>query len=152
MADENQGAGTNEATDNTDWKAKYEKMRQHSRDWESKAKANQSAADELEKLKANSQTEQQRAIERAEKAEKELSELKAREDRARIVSEVATETGLPSDVIAMLNGDDADALKEQVEKMRKLLPTYPTRTDDGGGAANKQSNADRFFGALFGDD
>ena len=31
----------------TDWKAKYESMREHMRDWEKKAKANQSAADEL---------------------------------------------------------------------------------------------------------
>ena len=33
-----------------DYKAKYEAMKSHSREWERKAKENQGAADELEKL------------------------------------------------------------------------------------------------------
>ena len=57
----------------TDWKAKYESMREHMRDWEKKAKANQSAADELEQLKAAQMTEQEKAIARAEQAEAELA-------------------------------------------------------------------------------
>ena len=34
-----------------DWKAKYEAAIKHSREWESRAKANKDAADELDKLK-----------------------------------------------------------------------------------------------------
>lgn len=53
----------------TDWQAKYEAMRAHSREWEKKAKENQGAADELEKLREAQATEQEKATNRAEKAE-----------------------------------------------------------------------------------
>jgi len=135
--------------DNTDWKAKYEAMRQHSRDWESKAKANQSAADELEKLKADSQTEQEKALQRAQKAEAELEKLKADAERAKTVSHVASESGIPSELVSMLNGKDSDELAAQVDAIKKSLLAAPTRTDDGGGTAvKKKSNADRFAESL----
>lgn len=144
MADENTGV-EQAPQDTTDWKAKYEAMRQHSRDWESKAKANQSAADELEKLKADSQTEQQKATARAEKAEAELAQLKADAERAETVTAVADKAGVPIEFVQMLNGKDADELAEQIERVKKLLPAYPTRTDDGGArAAAKRSTADKF--------
>ena len=151
MADETE-AKNNEPEQQVDWKAKYEAMRTHSREWEGKAKANQAAADELEKLKADSQTEQQRATERAERAEAELATYKAAEERARVVADVAGATGMPSDVVSLLNGRDADELAEQVERIKKLLPAYPTRTDDGGqkSAAAKKTNAERFAEAIGG--
>lgn len=144
MADET--TETQEATtQETDWKAKYESMREHSRDWEKKAKANQSAADELEKLRADSQTEQQRATARAEKAEAELQKLRDEAERARIVSEVSGKNDVPPDLVAMLNGADADELTEQIGRIKKVLLAAPTRTDDGGGrTVAKKTNADRF--------
>lgn len=148
MADEPQ-VETNTTTNEPDWKAKYEAMRQHSRDWESKAKANQSAADELEKLKADSQTEQEKALQRAQKAEAELQKLKADAERAKTVSQVATESGVPSEVVQMLNGKDADELQQQVDAIKKVLLAAPPRTDDGGGmSVAKKSNADRFAESL----
>lgn len=150
MADETKGT-EQVPQDNTDWKAKYEAMRQHSRDWESKAKANQSAADELEKLKADSQTEQEKALHRAEKAEAELQKLKADAERAETVSSVAEKLDVPTELVQMLNGGDADELETQVARIKKLLPMYPTRTDDGGGqAVAKKTNAERFAEELFG--
>lgn len=115
-----------------DWQAKYEAMRQHSRDWESKAKANQSAADELEKLKAAQLTEQEKAVKRAEKAEAELQQLKAQAAHAQMVADVASSANVPAEVVSMLTGKDADELAEQVKRLVKLFPAYPTRTDDGG--------------------
>ena len=132
-------------TQEPDWKVKYEKMREHSRDWEKKARANQSAADELEKLKADSQTEQQKAMQRAEKAEAELQKLKDEAARARIVAEVSAKQGVPADLVAMLNGADEDELSEQIDRIKKALLSAPARTDDGGGrTVAKKSNADRF--------
>ena len=88
------------------------------------------------------------AAERAEKAEKELAQLRAESERAHAVSSVAEGAGVPAEFVQMLNGADEDELKKQVERIKKLLPAYPTRTDDGGGkAAAKKDNA-QVFGDL----
>ncbi len=147
MADEptkhDQTDDTDEGT--VDWKAKYEEMRTHARDWESKAKANKDAANELEKLKAANLSEQEKAIARAEKAEAELQQLRAQAERAQMAQRVAAKTKLPLEVVQTLNGEDEDALTQQANSLKKLFPNYPNREDDGGGNANaKKTNADRF--------
>lgn len=58
-----------------DWKAKYEDAIKHSREWESRAKANKDAADELDRLKESQLSETEKLTRRAERAEKELSSL-----------------------------------------------------------------------------
>ncbi len=134
-----------EKRDSTDWKAKYEAMREHSREWERKAKGNQDAADELEKLKAAQMDESEKAVKRAEKAEAELNALKAQAARAEAVSAVADANGVPTEFVAMLSGNDAEELAAQVKRALELLPAYPARTDDGGTkAVAKKSMADRF--------
>ena len=121
--------------DETDWKAKYEAMREHSREWEKKAKGNQSAADELEKLKAEQMTEQEKALKRAEEAEAELAEMKAKAARAESVAKIAADNALPVELVSMLSGADDEELAAQVARLKKLTPAYPTRTDDGGANA-----------------
>lgn len=152
MAEETQAQAQEQQAsevDNTDWQAKYEAMRAHSREWEKKAKENQGAADELEKLRESQATEQEKATKRAERAEAELNELKAKAERAEAVQAVADKANVPTEVVAMLNGSDADELVKQVERLLKLLPAYPTRTDDGGGrAAAKKSTAEMFADAI----
>lgn len=129
----------------TDYQAKYEAMRQHSREWERKAKENQAAAGELEKLKEQQASEQEKANKRAEKAEAELSELKAKAARAEAVAEAADKAGVPTEVVSVLNGEDAAELADQAKRLLKLLPAYPARTDDGGGSAKAEAtNAQRF--------
>ncbi|MFD7884086.1 hypothetical protein ACFV3N_16805 [Streptomyces bauhiniae] len=59
------GSGTDGGTD---WEAKYREVLGHSREWEKRAKANTSAAEELEKLKAANMSEQEKAVAAAEKA------------------------------------------------------------------------------------
>lgn len=136
-----------------DWQAKYEAMKTHSREWEKKAKENQGAADELEKLKAENLTELEKAQKRAEAAEDEAARLKADRERADAVSQVADEAKVPVEFVSMLSGKDADELAIQVKRVLEILPAYPARTDDGGtgGAAKKKDNADRFHEALFGE-
>jgi DNA repair exonuclease SbcCD ATPase subunit len=154
MADDpnkqDQNDGTQNVDDqNTDWKAKYEQMRTHAREWESKAKANKDAADELEKLKAQNLSEQEKAIARAEKAEAELQKLRASAERAEVYARIASKTKLPLEVVQTLNGEDEDALTQQANSLKKLFPSYPDRDDDGGGkSAAKKTNADRFAEAL----
>jgi two-component sensor histidine kinase len=54
------------STDEKDWKAEYERLQAESRKWESRAKANSTAAKELERLKAASMSEQEKAVAEAE--------------------------------------------------------------------------------------
>lgn len=108
MADES----TNESTQAVeqpaeDWQAKYEDMRAHMREWEKKAKANQSAADELEKLKAAQMTEQEKANARAEAAEAELTALKAEKAKVDAANKLASETGVPFDMLMFCKDEEA---------------------------------------------
>jgi hypothetical protein len=149
MADDpnkqDQNNGNQGDDQNTDWKAKYEQMRTHARDWEAKAKANKDAADELEKLKAQNLSEQEKAIARAEKAEAELQKLQANAERAEMAQRVAAKTKLPLEIVQTLNGEDEESLVKQATALKKLVPDYPNREDDGGGKSSaKKTNADRF--------
>lgn len=49
----------------TDWKAKYDELQTQARKWEDRAKANNTAAKELEQLRQQSMTEQEKAVEQA---------------------------------------------------------------------------------------
>lgn len=149
---QSEGAGAEPGQ--TDWEAKYRAAMAHSRDWEKKAKANQGAADELEKLKAENLSELEKAQKRAEAAEDEAARLKADRERADAMSQVADESNVPVEFVSMLSGKDADELAVQVKRALEILPAYPARTDDGGtgGAAKKKDKADRFFGCLLGED
>ena len=91
----------------TDWKAKYESMREHMRDWEKKAKANQSAADELEKLKAEQMTEQEKATARAEAAEAELAKLVAERERTEAAQRIASDSSVPLELLLYCSSEEA---------------------------------------------
>lgn len=108
MADETTTAQEVEAQESeTDWKAKYDEMRNHMRDWEKKAKANQGAADELEKLKAEQMSEQEKAIARAEAAENELAAIKAEQARTEAAMRIANETGVPLEMLMFCADEEA---------------------------------------------
>ena len=51
QVEDSEGDQSAEPQQPVDWKAKYEAAIKHSREWESRAKANKDAADELDKLK-----------------------------------------------------------------------------------------------------
>lgn len=112
MADEttNNAQESEQQATETDWHAKYEEMRGHMRDWEKKAKANQSAADELEKLKAAQMTEQEKANARADAAEAELAQLKAEKAKVDAATKLASESGVPFEMLMYCA--DADAMAE----------------------------------------
>lgn len=104
----------------TDWQAKYEAMRQHSREWEAKAKANKAAADELEQIKAAQMTEQEKLTARAEAAEAKLAELEAAKAHADAAQAIAVETGVPVELLSYCT--DEDAMREFATKYAEKKP------------------------------
>lgn len=138
-----------EATE-TDWKAKYESMRKHARDWEAKAKANQGAADELEQLRAASMTEQEKAIQRAEKAEAELAQMRSAAQKRTDADELSAQTGIPAALLMhCADREDMEAFAKEFLSETKV-PTAPQGPqsrvvrDDGA----KRTSAERFAEAL----
>lgn len=109
-----------QAEEATDWQAKYEEMRKHSREWEKQAKANKGAADELEKLKAAQMTEQEKALARAEKAEQQLAQLQAEQQRAADAAEVAKATGVPLPLLEYIH--DRDTMERFASTYAQTLP------------------------------
>ena len=93
---ENQQSGQepNGESQDIDYKAKYEEAIAHSREWEKRAKANKTAADELEQM-----SDAEKAAAKTAKLQKELEELKAEKQSNAWRSQVASETGLPANLI-----------------------------------------------------
>ena len=131
----------------TDWKAKYEAMRQHSREWEKKAKDNQAAADELEKLRAAQMTEQEKAVARAEAAEKELVELRAEAQRQADIRDVAQKTGVPESLLMYCTDRGAmEAFAAEYEKNKAPIHSAPAAAPSRivNGTGPKRANRDIF--------
>ena len=130
----------------TDWQAKYEEMRNHMREWEKKAKANQGAADELEKLKAEQMSEQEKANARAEKAEAELATYKAEAARVDAARQIASETGVPFDLLMYCT--DTDAMTDFAKKYQTEQPAKHAVASVNGSKVirgeGKKSNGDIF--------
>jgi hypothetical protein len=123
--------------------ASMEELKRNSRKWETRAKENKAAADELAQLKATNATPDQKlsaAEKRAETAERELARFR-----------VAASTGLPADLAEMLTGNDEEAMEEQAKKLlARLVPAKPERqtpvkpdpSQGGSGGQKKVSAAD----------
>lgn len=148
MAEETQAQETTEqaeAQPETDWQAKYEAMREHMRDWERKAKANQSAADELEKLKTEQMTEQEKANARAEKAEAELAELKAAAQKAQDAQEIASADGVPLWMLEFCSDREAmEAFAKKFKAEQPVVHAAATATSSRIVRESEKSNAQIF--------
>lgn len=133
----------------TDWKAKYEAMRDHMRDWEKKAKANQSAADELEQLKAEQMTEQEKERARADKAEAELASMKAEAARVDAAREIAGKTGVPFDLLMYCT--DAESMTEFAKKYQTEQPQVHAAATSSRSRVLKGEGETRTHGDIFAD-
>lgn len=128
-----------------DWKAKYEAMREHSREWEQRAKANKAAADELQEIKAAQMSEQEKLTARAEAAEAKLAELEARNAHDEAAKKIANETGVPYELLVYCSDESAmsEFVKQYGESKPPAAPSAAVarviRSD-----AEKRSNADVF--------
>lgn len=86
--------------ESTDWKAEARK-------WEKYAKKAQAAEKELEELKAAQMSEQEKANARAEAAESELAALKAEKAKNDAARKLATETGVPFEMLMFCSDEEA---------------------------------------------
>lgn len=120
----------------TDWKSAARK-------WEERSKANKARVDELSaKLEEQSAAAADLAAarERAERAEHELEEMRAANERAALVAKVADAHGVPA---ALIHGDSAEELEQSAAALERYVasqrPGYPS---DKGAAATASPTLD----------
>lgn len=97
------------------WKAKYEDMRGHMRDWQSKAESNKSVATEYAQYKETTQAEIDKATKRAEKAEAKLADYEADQQKAGWRSAAAEKYGVPAE---LLHGDTEETINASAEALK----------------------------------
>lgn len=129
-----------------DWEAKYNEMKQYSREWEHKAKANKDAADELAALKEAQMSEQEKLKQQLADATARADALQAERDKKQWIDEVSTETGVPSDLLELVSAADRDDLMAKAEKLAdkystKAQSTVPVVLGDGKHADIKQTGS-----------
>ena len=136
----------NGADETTDWEAKYNEMKQHSREWERKAKANKEAADELAALKESQMSEQERLQKQLDEATARANALQAEKDRRQWVDDAATETGVPAEILSLIAATDRDDLMSKAAGLKGRLaangqPTVPVVLGDGKHADVKETSS-----------
>lgn len=152
MADETKGnqqgeqGEPNGAQEPTDWEAKYNELKKHSRELERKAKANKDAADELAALKESQMSEAEKLQQQLADAIARVDALQAEKDKKQWIDEVSTETGVPSDLLELISASDRDDLMSKAEKLAdkyptKEQPTVPVVLGDGKHAEIKQTGS-----------
>lgn len=107
-----------EAPQETDYKAEAERLKAEARKWETRSKENAKAAQRLAELEESQKTDMQRAVERAEAAEKRLLEFETREQVGAWKAEIAASTGVPADA---LRGSTREELAAHAEALVPLL-------------------------------
>lgn len=96
----------------TDWKAEARK-------WEKRAKENKDAAERASE-----------AAREAEEARERIKALEAEKQRRERLDAVAAETGVPTNILAMLNADSAEELQKQAETLAAQY-AHPVIPDSG---------------------
>lgn len=127
MADEDkptEGAGGNEPHgEEPDYEAHYKAEKAHSRKREKQAKANRSAADELEKAREAGKT----ADERIAELTKRRDEKEKAEQRAKLAAKVAEKKGMPVELVV---GDDEESMEAFADKMLTHFKKKPAAKVD----------------------
>lgn len=104
----------------TDWKAEAKK-------WETRSKENAKAAKRLAELEDADKTELQRAVDRAEAAEKRAAEFETAQQITAWKTEISATTGVPAQA---LRGTTKDELQAHADELKPLLgnrgPIIPT--------------------------
>ena len=123
-----------------DWKSKFEAMREHSRTWEKRAKANQDAAKRLEEIEEQGKTELEKATDRIRALEEELTASRKSELRAMIASEFHLSA---EDRDLFLTGADEDTMRKQAEGLKQRRgPENPHQGRGSSGGSGKTAAKD----------
>ena len=135
QVEESQG----ESKSKTDWKAEARK-------WENLAKKGKAAEEELAKLKESQMSEQEKANARAEKAEKELAQMKAEAERMTQARELSQSEGIPLEVLESFVAGDIEAFCKVYKAAQQPIHSVSTgsvsRINMGG--SGKQNPRDVF--------
>ena len=107
---ENASEETHVETQETDWKAEARK-------WEARAKANKEASDKLAELEEAQKTEQQKLVERAEAAERELEATKYESLRLSVIAR----NEVPEKYQHLVRGADESELTEAAKAVSELV-------------------------------
>ena len=148
-SEDSQSAGPQQTVD---WKAKYEAAIKHSREWESRAKANKDAADELDRLKESQLSETEKLTRRAEKAEKELSALKTANQVNAWKNAAAEQYGVPASLLYGSSEDEVNANAKALAEWKNPKRSGASALGDPSGLpSGKPENASRraFVNSLF---
>lgn len=113
--------------DTTDWKAEARK-------WEQRAKENKSKADAYDEAQEAAKSDLQKALERAEKAEKLNAEYEAEKERIAAVKAAAVSTGVDYELLLMMQGNTPEEIAANAELLKAKLEAqqkYPSVQDNG---------------------
>lgn len=129
--------GTENAEQEKDWKAEYERLLKHSRTWEDKAKRLKEKADRYDELEEASKTDAEKladATKRAEEAEAKVAEFERKAERASIVREVAADKGVDAEWLSRMAGDTREEIEANAGFLSEKVggaPIYPSVPDSG---------------------
>ena len=112
---ENASEETHVETQETDWKAEARK-------WEARAKANKEASDKLTELEEAQKTEQQKLVERAEAAERELEASRYESLRLSVIAR----NEVPEKYQHLVRGADEAELGEAAKAVSELVAASNT--------------------------
>lgn len=102
---------------------------------EQRAKDNADKAKRFDEIEEANKTEQQKLIERAERAEKVIAERDAKEATAQLIADVAKEKGVPANA---LRGATREDLESHADELLALIPVPPVAPSaDGQGAVGE---------------
>ena len=125
-----------EGEQTTDWKAEARK-------WEKIAKKSKAAEDELAKLKEAQMTDAEKANARADKAEQELAEVKAENERMVAARKWSSEEGVPIELLEFCKADDMEAFckafKANQTPVHAAAPAAFTRIVRDGGKTTPEA-------------
>lgn len=134
-AGEAQNTEPNEGNE-PDYKALYEAAKANSRKWEKQAKANKSAATELDEANKAKQA----ADEKVAELTKRLDDKEKAEEHAKVAAKVAQEKGVPADLLV---GDDEESMAAWADKMLAAFKTKPAPHVEKPGSFDKGGSGDK---------
>ena len=121
-----------------------ERWKKEARKWEARATKNQSEAErKLKELEDAQKTELEKALERAQAAEKALENLKVQEELNAYKAKLAAEYGVPQSVLRGSTLEDIEDHAQMISQYFKQQATTPTLAKDGQVTKEKpMTNAD----------
>ena len=113
--------------DATDWKAEARK-------WEARAKENKTKADAYDEAQEAAKSELQKALERAERAEKLAAQYEAEKERMEAVKAAAAEAGVDFELLSMMQGETPEQIAANAATLKAKFdaqPKFPEVPDGG---------------------